>query len=343
MAKTTSSKESSSKSPTKALMAKFKSKTKVISRVRKEKAPAGYMKDEELLELFALKPGKGVTVKTRLVKAEVKEINDQIVFELKFTVVEGPKAGTPIQKPFWLDPEAEDEDFEKAFKDVCFALQKMGYDTDNLEPSDLEQIAEELTEEKPHCVLYVSCYKVKTGKNKGQERFSVRINSSYDPEDSDSEEEDEDDEEEDDSSEDDEDSDDEDTEDEDDSEGEDQEDDSEEDDEQEEEVKPSRGKKTSTKTSTKSGSQSKTSASKKVEEPEEDEDENDESEDDEDNFDENDPTTWVGYSAKIKPAGIKKPVIAEITKYNTKTKKLTAKDKDGGLHTLVAEEVVDWV
>ena len=335
--------------PSKSLMAKLKAKQKVLTRVRNEKAPSGYMKDEELIELFGLSVGKGQTVKVRLNKAELKEVDDKLVFELRFTVAEGKKQGTPISQAFWLNLD-DDEQLAKDFKSICFALQKMGYETEELKTEDLEELAEELTEEKPYLILYISCYKGKTGKSKGKIKFSVRINGPYDPEASDEE----DDEEEDDDSEEDEDeSDDEDEdsdeEDEDDSEGEDDEDDEdeeEEDEEEEEEKKPSRGKKTTTKASAKSGkSSTKTSSksTKKVEDEEEYEDVEDDEEEDEDSFDEDDPTTWVGFEAKIFPEGAKKQFKATCTKYDKKKKKLTFEDAKGGEHVITADEIKDWV
>jgi hypothetical protein len=335
--KTETKAKASASAPSKSLMAKLKAKQKVLSRVRTDKAPSGFMKDEELIELFGLTVGKGQTVKVRLNKADLKEVDDQLIFELRFTVTEGKKQGTPISQAFWLNLD-DDEQLEKDFKNICFALQKMGYDTDALTTEDLSGLAAELTEEKPYLILYISCYKGKTGKSKGKIKFSVRINGPYDPEaSSDDDEEDEDSEEEDDEEEDSDESDED--EDEDDSEGED-----EEDEEEEEEEPPKKTtKKSATTASKKAATKTVKSPSKKKDEEEEEYEDVEDEEEDEDSFDEDDPTTWVGFEAKIKPEGAKKIFKATCTKYDKKKKKLTFEDSNGDDHVITADEIKDWI
>ncbi len=302
------------------LIKKFSKHKKLVARTGKEVAPAGYVKDEEVAKILGIKPGVGTTAKARLTSVKLVEQEEQVIFKARFVIQEGEGQGTPVGSDIWLDPNDE-EGLEKALKSIVFLLQKLGYETtEDLDFGMIADLAEELTEEKPYCVIYVSCWKAKSGKSKGQIKVGVRVNSPYTP----SKDSDEDDDSED-------------------ADDEDEDSEEEEDDEEEEEVAPK--SKTSKKASSTKAS-SKTS--KKKEEPEEEEDEEDDSDDDEesddeeDGFDEEDPATWVGYECKAKPKTTKKEATYLVEKWDAKKKLLTIK-KGTQTFQISAEEVIDWV
>lgn len=294
--------------PSKALMAKLKKSQKTLSKVRKNKAPAGFMKDEELIKIFDLKAGKGTTTKCQLRSAAMKEHDGQLIVEIRYIVVEGPAKSTPLSEAFWFNFDDEDS-LAKSFEQLCFTLQKMGFETDELTTEDIPALVEELTSDKPFLILYVSCYKAKAGKKKGQLCVGVRVNGTYDPDD-DGESDDEDDPEE--STEDDEEEDSEDSEEEDDEDAESDSDDAEDEDEGDDDESES-------------------------------DDEPEEEEEDEDGFDEDDPGTWVGYEAFVKPPKAKAKFKAEIISYSKRTKKLKVKSDKGASYDILAEHVIDWV
>jgi hypothetical protein len=280
-------------------------KKKVWDRSKKKDAPVGYVKDEEVIKMFGLRPGSGITVKARLVSASVVMVSgtrgEVPVAKFKFIVQEGEHQGTPLQgSDIWL-PLDDDDELEKAFDTITFLLQKLGYETEDMTLDNLAEILAELTSEKPYCILYLNCYVGKSGKNKGVKKYGVRVNSAYTPDDDNAEDEgDEEDEEED-------------TED--DSEDDGEEEDSEESDED----------------------------SDGDDEPEYENDEEDDSEEEdseEEGPDEDDPATWVGYGV-IVPINKKKTTIT-VTKYDKKKKLLTGTDKAKKEHSFSPETVVDW-
>ena len=189
--KSLSKSTSSSSSSSGGLKAKLQAKQGVLNKVRKEKAGDGYTEDADLLNALGItKEKSGKTAKVQLRRAELKEVNDSLIFQINFAIKEGPAKGLMAQMSIWIDLD-DDEQLEKDFKSICFALQKMGYETEELSTGDLEQIAEELTEEKPHLVIYVSAYKYKNGKKRGQLGVNIRVNGSYNPEESEEEDEEE--------------------------------------------------------------------------------------------------------------------------------------------------------
>jgi hypothetical protein len=203
-----------------------KSKT-VLKEARSKTAPSGYTTDEDVIKGFELRPGSGKTARCRLTSAKVVDVNDSPVVKFKFVVQDGPNKGMVLQNDVWMS--GTDEQMERSFESIVFLLQKLGYATDDIEIGDLYDLLSELTEEKPFCIVYLNCYKVQNGKNKGKLKYGLRVNSAYEP--SEESEDEDDDEDEEPSEEDDE----EDSEDEDDGPGEDEEsdgDDEEEDDEE---------------------------------------------------------------------------------------------------------------
>ena len=163
------------------LVKRFKSKNNIIKRSGKKEAPSGFSTPEEIIKKFDLKVGKGVTVKARLNNVKMKLVNDSVVMSFNFSVIEGANKGTPLQNDIWID-ETDDESFEKSMDSIIFLLQKLGYETEELDISLLAQLAEELTQVKPCCIVYLNCFKHKSGKNKGKLNYGLRVNSPYDPE-----------------------------------------------------------------------------------------------------------------------------------------------------------------
>lgn len=328
------------------LVKKYKKFNKTIARTGKETAPTGYVEDAVIIKALGLKPGKGVTVKARLTSAKFVSVNDSDVLKLRFVIQEGDAKGTPVSQDYWFNPD-DDEQTTSNIKELVFLLQKLGYETDkDLDIESLVDLAEDLSEEKPYCIIYVNCYKGKSGKNKGKEKIGLRVNSSYDPEASEEDDDEDDEEDEDDEVEDDDD--------------EEEEEDSEEDNEEEEEEPVKKSSKKASKTPSKT---SKKKAAKEEEEEDEEEDEEEEEapkskskkaaptakssktaapskskkkeeeleyedvEDDEEEeeIDPEDPSTWVGQTAKIKPTGEKKLGNWEITKFDKKKNLLSIK------------------
>jgi hypothetical protein len=279
-------------------LARIKKEKKVFDRAKKEKAPSGYVTDEEILEIFDLKVGKSVQVKAQLRKVEEGEVNDQDILRFRFTVMDGAGKGTPLDHTIWVN----DEDIEETFKEFVFILQKLGFDTDELTVSDLEDLVNELNEDKPLCRLSINAYKVKNGKNKGKIRTGLRVVSAL----SDSEEEVEDDEgESDDVPEYDE-------------EGEDiDEEDSEEEDSESDEEDES-------------------------DEDDSDDEEGEEGDAEEDEIDEDDPTTWIGYDVIAKPPRAKAKATYQVTKYVKRGNKLICTNSRGAEITMTPEDVIDW-
>lgn len=287
---------------------KLKGKKKVFDRSKKKDAPQGYVEDAEVVKMFSLKAGQGITQKAQLRSVSVVEINDALVFKMKFTVYSGEHKGTPLQEDIWLNLD-DDEKLEKAMDSIVFMLQKLGYDTDELELDQVGQVAEDLTEEKPYCVIYISAYKRTGGKNKGKMSYGVRINSAFEPEQSEE------------------------------SEDEDVESEVEDDDEDDEESEYE---------SEEENLDEEEDGDDEEEYDEEDDDEKLEEDDeelsDEGEFDEEDPSTWEGYICKAKPKRAKKVGKYEITSYNKKTKKLSVENVATGTKaTISPDQVIDWV
>jgi hypothetical protein len=322
------------------MVKKYAKFNKTIKRTGKETAPAGFVKDEEVIKLLGLKPGSGQTAKARLTSVKFVKVNDSEVLKFRFVIQSGKGKGTPVGTDIWFDADDE-ERTEKSLKEVIFMLQKLGYDTsEELDMSKLCDLADDLSEEKPYCVIYVNCYKGKSGKSKGVVKYGVRVNSSYDPESDEEVDSDEEDEEEDEDTEEDDDSDDEEEEApkakkgaakktvkkaEPEEEEEDEDDEEDEDEEEEEEEEPP--KKSSSKSATiatkKATTKTASPSKSKKEEPEYEDVEDDEEEEEE--VDADDPSTWIGQSAKIKPEGEKKLSVWEITKFDKKKNLLTIK------------------
>lgn len=82
------------------------------------------------------------------------------------------------------------------------------------------------------------------------------------------------------------------------------------------------------------------------EESDDEEEESEEEEDDEeeeDTWDEEDPTTWVGYSLKCKPAGTKKPMTYVVKSYSKKTKAIVVTSESGNDYKITTEDIISWV
>lgn len=281
-------------------------KKKVWDRAKKKDAPVGYVKDEEVIKMFGLRPGSGITLKVRLVSATLVMVNDTPIAKFKFIVQEGEHQGTPLQgSDIWLNLD-DDEKLEDGLTTITFMLQKLGYETEELSLENLADVLAELTSEKPYCIIYLNCYVVKSGKNKGQKKYGVRVNSAYNESESDESDDSEDEDDEEDEEEDSEDS----------SEDDDEEEDSEEaDDDADGDDEP------------------------EYENDEEAESEEEDSEE-EDGPDEDDPATWVGYGV-IATINKKKTTIT-VTKYDKKKKLLIGTDKAKKSHSFSPEAVVDW-
>ena len=289
----------------------LKSKAKIFERSKKKEAPSGYVKDEEVIKAFGLRVGKGITCKARLSSAKLVEVNNSPVVKFRFVVTSGKNKGMPLQgADIWLNLD-DDEKLEKAFDSIVFILQKLGYETDELDMENIADLLEELTKAKPYCILYMNCYKVKAGKSKGQVKYGVRVNATYEPDEDDEDDEDENEDEDDESSDDDS------EEDEEDSDGEDEEGEDSDDDGDSEE-----------------------SEGDDDEDSDSDSDEEAEEEDEEEQPDEDDPSTWVGYGVKVKVSG--KTIKATVTAYNKKTKKITVEDSKGNKTDVPHTAVSDW-
>lgn len=155
---------------------KLKGKSTIFDRTKKKSAPSGFVEDAEIIKRFGLKPGKGATAKVRLTSCSIVEVNENPVFKFRFSVVEGENQGTPLSSDVWLDLN-DDERFQNALEELIFSFQKMGYETEGMDVSDLYDMALKLSEDKPYLMVYLSCWKRKSGKRKGELAYGIRINS----------------------------------------------------------------------------------------------------------------------------------------------------------------------
>ena len=252
-----------------------KNKKTIFNRSKKKEASQGYVEDSDIIEMFDLKPNKGVTAKARLRSCKIVNVNGTPILKTNFLVTEGPNKGTPLSNDVWINLD-DDERLEQALDTINFMFQSLGYTTSDLSMEDIPKIVEELTANQPYCVVYLNCYKLRSGKNKGQLRYGLRVNGVYEPDLS--------------------------------------------------SVGKSNG----------------SSAALKVhkEEPEEDTEEAYEEAEAEDDLDEDDPNTWIDYSAKVMIDG--ETITVTITSYDSETDTLEVVDSDDEKHQISPDAVVDW-
>lgn len=300
----------------KAFLEAVKTKNAGLKKAGKEKAPSGYASNADLIQAFNLKAGSSASCKAKLVS-----INYGLTDPKPKPGQKGKGIGKKAREPYiafnfallgsqkgmmvsiFINLVASGNRTEEMInKSLCFTLQRLGFETDDISFDALVKIADEYTEtdEKVICQLSIRCTK---SDDKNNPFVNINVQRKIEEDDEEEEEDDEDD-----SSDDEEDEDEEEDDDEDEDDEESEDEDEDEDDEEDED-----------------------------EDSDEDEDEDDEDEeDDEDDFDADDPATWVGHTCKAKPAGTSKKATYEITKYIAKGKKLKIKNKAGKEFTVSA-------
>lgn len=299
-----------------AFLSFLKKKDKVVKKTANETAGSGYATGEEAWEALGFtKEGQTKTLKCQLVGIYRGKSKKGAMF-VSFGYVVKSDLGKGLMISRYVDftertMGKRDYTEDDALKDCIFELQRMGYDTEGMDASELDDLMKQAVEEKPGVMVTVKGYKSKSGENKGAKGINVSASRPWDMEEDEEEEEDDNEEE---------------VEDE---EGEDEE-------EEEEEPAPKKGK-----------ASSKSTKKKKEEEEEEEEEESDDSEEEEEEedgeFDEKDPSTWVGYKCKAKPKGTTKQAVYEIVDCARKGNILTIKGKDKKSHKIKHTEVIDFV
>lgn len=79
-------------------------------------------------------------------------------------------------------------------------------------------------------------------------------------------------------------------------------------------------------------------------EDEEEVEEEEESEEEEAEYDEEDPSTWVGYSAKVKPDKVPTPIVCVIQSFDKKKSQLTVlNEKTKKTYTIYPDGIISWV
>lgn len=272
-----------------------KKRTKV-KEAANEKATNGFTTSEELVELYGLKDKQRITTKARCVKAIAGKKDGKKFVSFNYVILGGQGKGAMPSRYIGFEPYGDkdaDEAFDDAMKDIWFEIQRLGYETKGADDAKLKELLEEITEDKPVCMLQISGFKSKSGKNKGKLGASVRALRAVDEEDED------------------EDEDEEDTEDE------------EEEEDSEEEEKPSKSK---GKGKSKPKKDEDEDEDEESESDNDDEEEEESEEEDDEQPDEDDPSTWIGYEVKYKPEGSRKTLVCVVEAYQKRSKKLRIKD-----------------
>ena len=307
-----STKGGSEKGASRADMLKYlKSKKKVMNKIAKEEAPAGYTTTEDIIKAFGLKPKRQAVTQAKLTRINSGlDKNGVMYVSFNFVCVGNTGKGQTPGKYIGLEAKGNRTE-EQAYKDLYFTLQKCGFDTDELGDEEalldfIEEFNSTDSSEKPIVSITLKCYQGTKGLG-----VDVQVNKlleDFEPEDSEEEEEeeeekpkkgkgkkpskDEEEEEKDDDSD----------------------DDDEEEEEDEEEEKPAKKGK-----------------GKKKEEPEEEEDDVE--------YDDTDPSTWVGYECKAQPKGTTKKAKYEIVEFIKRGSKLKLKNSKDEEYIVASDSV----
>lgn len=185
MVKKPASKASGEKDTSGAFFSNLKKKGSMLKKIGKEEAPAGYTTVEDQVEAFGLKPEKKVTTTAKCVGARCgvdKNKNDFVSFNFVCTgsIGKGQTPGKYIELC-----ERGNRTEEQQFKEMIFTLQRMGYDTSDLDSDNLKELLEQIKTDKPHVSITLSGYR-KADKSVG---IDLRVNRLIDDEEVEDEEE----------------------------------------------------------------------------------------------------------------------------------------------------------
>ena len=150
----------------------LKKKGSMLKKIGKEEAPSGYTTVEDQVEAFGLKPEKKVTTTAKCVGARCgvdKNKNDFVSFNFVCTgsIGKGQTPGKYIELC-----ERGNRTEEQQFKEMIFTLQRMGYDTSELDSDSLKALLSEIKNDKPHVSITLTGYR-KADKSVG---IDLRVN-----------------------------------------------------------------------------------------------------------------------------------------------------------------------